>query len=121
MNLPRHTNDGNVYTFGSQLYLTNLKNSLSMNLKPRIKQFLKNYQQIYGLTDDQRVVMLYKIAGWTVPSTLTSIIINDQINEEIKIHRQILNLEELTESYTTNKKNLLPILNYYIYRHKKYL
>ena len=68
LNLPRHLGDSNIYGFGSQTYLTNLKNSLNMNLEPRIRRFVKNYQKIYGLTDDQRVVMLYKIAGWTIPS-----------------------------------------------------
>ena len=115
LNLPRHLSDSNIYSFASNLYLTNLKNSLSMNLEPRIKQFVKNYQKIYGLTDDQRVVMLYKIAGWTIPSKLSDIVINQDIQEEIQRHREILNLKELTESYTTQKKNLVPILKYYIY------
>ena len=59
--------------------------------------------------------MLYKIAGWTIPSKLSDIVINQDIQEEIQRHREILNLKELTESYTTQKKNLVPILKYYIY------
>ena len=120
LDLPRHLGDSNIYSFASNLYLTNLKNSLSMNLEPRIRRFLKNYQKIYGLTDDQRVVMLYKIAGWKIPSNLSGILINQDIQEEIQRHREILNLKELTEYFSTQKKNLLPILKYYIYILKFY-
>ena len=120
LDLPRHLGDSNIYGFGSQTYLTNLKNSLSMNLEPRIRKFVKNYQKIYGLTDDQRIVMLYKIAGWKIPSNLSGILINQDIQEEIQRHREILNLKELTEYFSTQKKNLLPILKYYIYILKFY-
>ena len=120
LNIPRHLGDSNIYGFGSQTYLTNLKNSLSMNLEPRIRKFVKNYQKIYGLQDNQKSVMLYKIAGWKLPNNLAEIIINQDIQEEIQRHREILNLKELTESYTTQKKNLLPILKYYIYILKFY-
>ena len=120
LDLPRHLSDKNIYSFASNLYLTNLKNSLSMNLEPRIRRFVKNYQKIYGLTDDQRIVMLYKIAGWKLPSNLSGILINQDIQEEIQRHREILNLKELTEYFSTQKKNLLPILKYYIYLNRFY-
>ena len=120
LDLPRHLSDSNIYSFASNLYLTNLKNSLSMNLEPRIRKFVKNYQKIYGLTDDQRIIMLYKIAGWKLPSNLSGILINQDIQEEIQRHREILNLKELTEYFSTQKKNLLPILKYYIYLNRFY-
>jgi hypothetical protein len=117
LDLPRHASESNIYSFGSQIYLTNLKNSLSMNLEPRIRKFVKNYQKIYGLQDTQRTVMLYKIAGWKLPDNLSEVELDEDTLEEIERHRTLLNLTELTE---TQKKNLVPILNYYIYLNRFY-
>ena len=64
--------------------------------------------------------MLYKIAGWKLPNNLSEIELDEDTLEEIERHRTLLNLTELTEFFTTQKKNLVPILNYYIYLNRFY-
>ena len=102
LDLPRHLGDGNIYTFGSQLYLTNLKNSLSMNLEPRIRKFVKNYQKIYGLTliNTERIAMLYKIAGWKLPSNHSRRNTETQRNIELeRINRIFQHAKEKFTAY----------------------
>jgi hypothetical protein len=57
--------DRNLYSAAAITYLTNLKNSLRLNIESRIKTFCRRYKDIHHLSDAEYVFMLYGILGWS--------------------------------------------------------
>ena len=116
----RHFGDCNIYSFGATKYLTNLTNSLKMNLDKTIKHILKQYQEENNLSVDQRTLMYYKICGWKIQSrhTFRDSGETDEMLNIVKIHRQILGLgdkEEITDKWLKNKTSQLNIIRYFVF------
>ena len=116
--------DLNIYSYGCKKYLTNLKNSLKMNLIPRIKEFIKKYSKINNLEDNIRVGMLYHIFGWNMPEEVyENYALDEDMNQIINLHRNILGLKEdeiIYEDKCSNE-NILKyfiLLNQYYEEHK---
>ena len=94
IDIPRHQGDRNTFSAGATSYITNLKTSLRMNLSKRIKHFLKIFQQLHNLSDDQRVFMMYKIHGWNYSPRDYNLIESPFLLQEVSNHRKILGLNE---------------------------
>jgi len=62
--LTRYQGDRNIYSAGATKFLTNLKNSLVVNLERRVKRFAKSAASVWDLSDDERVSMVYDVLGW---------------------------------------------------------
>ena len=62
---PRHLGDRNVYSAGAKLYQTNFRNSFVTNFRGRLNRWLRAFQTLHGLSDEQRVWMLYAVHGWS--------------------------------------------------------
>jgi hypothetical protein len=119
----RHLGDRNIYSAGAITYVTNLKNSMTTTFSLRLKQFLKNYQKTFGITDAQRIAMLYQINGWKLTLKEVPTIEGGEHFEEIQKHRKILNLgigDQITEGFLKKPKSLESLLKYYVYLNRFY-
>jgi hypothetical protein len=122
--IKRYNGDRNIYSSGAQIYLTNFKNSLVTNLETRIKRFLKVFQSIFNLSNDERVFMLYKIFGWKLPNDINDVTDKQHILHHIDTHRTILNLEngeQINKDYLRKSANLENILKYYVHLNRFYV
>lgn len=122
--IKRYNGDRNIYSSGAQIYLTNFKNSLVINLETRIKRFLKVFQSIFNLSNDERVFMLYKIFGWKLPNDINDVTDKQHILHHIDTHRTILNLEngeQINKDYLRKSANLENILKYYVHLNRFYV
>lgn len=60
----RHVGDRDIYSYGAQLYVTNLRNELWMNFEARLKKFLRRQQDLHEWSDILFVETLYGVMGW---------------------------------------------------------
>lgn len=102
----RYHDDSNMYTRGAKKYIVNLKNGFMMNFEKRLKTFLNNYQRVYGISKNERILMYYKILGWsTLPKDLKHIVLTDNLQSVVNDQRHILGLEDGTRISKSMLKN----------------
>lgn len=126
----RYLGDWNIYTAGGIKYITNLKNSLWMNLSSRIKTFVFKVQVVEKLTDYERKVLRYSVMGWDKSKIrddqedvirFSKLVIINKIAEQ---HRTILGLkakEAITSEWgktDCNKQDR--ILKYFVHLNRYY-
>ena len=118
-NISRYSADSNIYSAGGTKYITNLKNSLWMNFLPRVIGFTKRFQQVQGLSDEERRSVLYLIMGWNVAtSNIGSIFpMRKSVFDAVVEHKKVLGLEPdflISKEWIEDKENLLSFLRYYV-------
>jgi len=60
----RHSGDRNIYSYGAQLYVTNMKNTMWTNFEARVKTYLPRLQTLEGMSDALYREMLFDVMGW---------------------------------------------------------
>jgi hypothetical protein len=96
----RHPADSNIYSAGAKKYMTSLRNHLVLNFKSRLRNFLDAFQSAEGLTDEQRVWMLFKICGWNLPADVVNVPQQPAMLQTVEQHRHILGLTTADASVT---------------------
>jgi hypothetical protein len=74
-NTPRFLGDSNIYSAGAKKYITNLKNHLRINLLRVVKKLVYRAEKLLDteqLSNDGKRLLLYKVTGWPLPSSLNS-------------------------------------------------
>jgi hypothetical protein len=105
----RHSGDRNIYSFGAQKYITNLKNSLNVPFNSRVWKFATEYSKVHGLSDLDKKVIAYSILGWAIPKHFGPCFpLNRHITQTIKYHQQVLEFGDQTPS-----KNYQNVVKYY--------
>jgi len=105
---PRHLGDSNIYSAGAKLYQTNFRNAFVVNFEPRLKTYLRGFQDQYHLSDDQRVWMLYAIHGWAVGQLTCQVPTLDMV-AAVEQQRRILGLrdaEQVTQRWMDMSNHL---------------
>ena len=122
----RHPDDSNIYSFGAKKYITNLSNSLKMNLMNRIKNILNDYQKSINFSTDQRTFLLFKICGWKINRrhTFANVDLTDEMSWIIKTHRLILGLgldDSIDSKWLKNKEqdSRVKILRYFVFLNRE--
>ena len=115
----RHLSDRNIYSAGAITYSTNLKNSLKMNLEPRIKKFAKQFTAVHDLSKEEYLVLLYEINGWELPASVGCVYpVREVVNFEIIEHRHILGLESgnsISKAWLKSTSSISKILRYFVH------
>ncbi len=115
----RQYRDRNIYSSGATSYITNLKVSLKETFTKRLSKFLKTFQEINNINDNDRIYMYYVCQGW---KPLISTVETFEMNKTIHEIREILNNSEINKPWFKSNSNLERIikLNTYINRYYEY-
>jgi len=121
----RHFYDRNIFSAEATTYLTNVCNSLRVNIDSRIRTFCKHFGALHRLSNIERIVMLYMINGWTYPRTLSrgALPIRQVVFDVVILHRYILGLLEgdtISKGWMRSKACLPSILRYNVYLNRFY-
>ena len=90
----RHLGDRNIYSAGAKLYQTNFRNSFVTNFRGRLNRHLRCFQERHGLSDGQRVWMLYAVHGWDSAPLEACGAPTQVMAEEVARQRHILGLAD---------------------------
>jgi hypothetical protein len=116
--LQRHLDDRNIYSAGAKTYCTNLKNSLKMNLSPRMKQFTKRFGKLNDLSKVEVSGLFFQINGWQLPCGLGCLYPSREcVVNVVKEHRRVLGLTEgqsISTSWLKETSNVDNIIRYYV-------
>jgi hypothetical protein len=114
----RHLDDANIYSAGAKTYTTNLKNSLKMNLSPRMKRFTKQFGELNGLGKDESSGLFFEINGWPLPHGLGCLYPSREcVVNVVKEHRRVLGLAEgqsISKSWLKETSNVGNMIRYYV-------
>lgn len=115
----RHLDDRNIYSAGAKTYSTNLKNSLKMNMSPRMKQFTKQFGELNNLSKDESTGLFFQINGWPLPGGLGCLYPSREcVVNAVKEHRRVLGLAEgqsISKSWLKDTSNVGNIVRYYVF------
>lgn len=116
--LQRHETDKNIYSAGAKTYTTNLKNSLKMNLSPRMKKFTKQFGDLNGLSKEESSGIFFQINGWPLPCGLGCLYPSrESIVNVVKEHRRVLGLSDgqsITTNWLKESSNVEKMVRYYV-------
>lgn len=120
--IQRFKTDRNIFTAGAIKYGTNLKNSLWVNFPSRVKTFVKRFQELEKLTDDERVMMWYQIMGWDSSRLDVGNIfpMRECVWRAVTEHRRILGVETVTKEWIEHKDNYSTLLKYNVLLNRYY-
>jgi hypothetical protein len=114
----RYLDDSNIYSAGAKTYTTNLKNSLKMNLSPRMKRFTKEFGKLNGLSKDESSGLFFDINGWSLPCGLGCVYPSREcVVDVVKEHRRVLGLtkgQSISKSWLKDISNVDNIIKYYV-------
>jgi hypothetical protein len=114
----RHLDDKNIYSAGAITYTTNLKNSLKMNLSPRMKRFTRQFGKLNGLSNDESSGLFFQINGWPLPCGLGCLYPSRKcVVNVVNEHRRVLGLIEgqsISKSWLKETSNVENIVRYYV-------
>ena len=115
--LDRHQGDRNIYSAGATTFLTNLKNSLTVNMEKRVKQLAKDLAEVHDLDDGERVSVVYDILGWTRNAAAHGFVYPQRrvIWEAVERHRMVLGLADgecVSKMWLKTVANLKPMLRH---------
>ncbi len=123
----RFDGDRNIYCYAAQRYITNMKTALKVTFKQRLLRYLKNVQRtsLPQCSNDQRTAMLFSIAGWKMPKSVSDVDISDaSIQAIVCEQRRILNLKTKTavvdDAWFKRKANLLNVLRQWTFFNRWY-
>lgn len=119
----RHSGDTNIYCFGIQQYITNMKTMMEYTLEKRIKQYGAFIKDKLKLPTGSRGYILLKICGWKLPKELEKLEtkLPTTVSEIIEQHRAVLGLEGDSKiDKKWYKTNHLTILRYNCYLNQVY-
>lgn len=115
----RYEKDSNVYTYGVNKYVTNLKNALKMNLEKQVRKYLKSLENLILIDTTERIFCLYSIMGWKkMPVDCCLEEPRDEVLDIIKQQRRILGLGEgasITPLWYKQQENLLSIIRHRVF------
>jgi hypothetical protein len=115
----RHFSDLNIYTAGAINYSTNVKNSLRMNLEPRIKKFAKQFATVEDLSKEEYLALLFGIHGWSLQPTMGCIYpARSIVYTEVAAHRRVLGMENgdtVSKGWLRSTSSLSKIMRYFVY------
>ena len=121
----RFEGDRNIYSSGASKYITNLKNALKSTFRQRLLTFLKRVvQPELQMSNEQRSVLLYRIAGWKIPNGLEDIDVSSkQLQAVIDEQRSILGLSKTArtdDKWFDRKNNLVNVLRQWVFFNRAY-
>jgi hypothetical protein len=121
--IERYPGDRNIYSAGATKYITNLKNSLWMNFDMRVRTFTRRFQQVEELSDNERIVMMYRIMGWDMADLDIGMVfpMREIVYEAIKQHRKIIGEGvRVDKAWIENANNINTMLQYNVLLNRYY-
>ncbi len=114
--IQRYIYDRNIYSFGSTLYLTNLKNHLKLNLPGVIKKLCRSIENC------DSVAMWYCVHGLNPPKNVGAIFPQPQeFYTSVSDQRRVLALSgdsKIDYDWMANEGNLMKMLKYFVFSNR---
>jgi hypothetical protein len=108
---PRYTGDSNIYSAGAKKYSTNVWNHFWTNIKKRVYTFIDEY-----INDDSKHAVLFYLMNWKMSRDMQEKVqtLTPKVIELMKLQKEILGDEPVTDVWRKNKNNFPRLLRYNI-------
>lgn len=108
---PRYTGDSNIYSAGAKKYSTNVWNHFWTNIKKRVYLFIEEY-----IEKDSKHAVLFHIMNWKMTKDMKDKVkaLTPKVTELIKLQKDILGDEQITDTWRKKKNNFPRLVRYNI-------
>lgn len=117
--------DRNIYSAAATKYVTNLKNMLRIESERRIRSYINHFARLHGLSDKERIGMLYQVTGWgSVPRSVGAVFpARRVVAESVAVQRSVLGLGarmQFNRGWLRADACLAPLLRYSVFVNRCY-